>query len=388
MLSPHTAPPTHAPARVAFARGWSSTRFPTGDLTAYATPHLMRQTRRGVALLGLSMLAFLLLSALFAARTGLGAEYVRTYLVLAVLALRVAVSAQRISQLTALHLLGMVLLIVCGSALVLLARGSGRLPQLVLLDVAVLFLLVPLVPWGLREAVSTNAAIYVMFTSLGFVAGSRMGSVDWWTLQLLMVVAAVVTMILVARALALRKHDLTLRYHLEHAHRDMAVLALSDHLTGAWNRRHLAVEFERALASHLRRGKRSFFGVFDIDAFKPLNDTYGHAYGDAVLQRVARAFAERCGADECLVRLGGDEFALMLCGGDVPERVSAIVAALEADLSSDAAAPRALPTLSIGLIAIDAPLTLAQAYHQADALLYQAKRAGGACMRMSAASAT
>jgi diguanylate cyclase (GGDEF)-like protein len=363
---------------------WSSTSFARDELAAYAAPDIVRETRHGVALLSAAALAFLAVAALFSSLFKLGESYTYTYAVLAALALHVRISATRVSQVRALNLLAMLLLVVSGSSLVLLARQAGQLHLVLLLSVAVLLMLVPMVPWGLREALATSGAIYLMFTSLTFFSKLRFAQVDLWALQCLMLMAATIALALVTRALKLRKHDFEMRFGLEQAHRKMETLANCDHLTGAWNRRYLELNFDRAVACHHRAGIASHFGLFDIDRFKQLNDTHGHRHGDCVLQAVRHAFAALDGEGECLVRLGGDEFAFLIAGPDAERRIGEAVAAI-GPLARSTCPAEVAPTVSIGLIALpaEAPLTLEQAYARADSLLYEVKRAGGNGVRQA-----
>jgi len=88
--------------------------------------------------------------------------------------------------------------------------------------------------------------------------------------------------------------------------------ATSDPLTGLPNRR----EFDRLLARELQRSSRygQIFSVtiIDLDHFKQLNDTRGHAAGDAVLRQTAATIEDVCRASDVAARIGGDEFALLL----------------------------------------------------------------------------
>ena len=360
---------------------WSSTSFAGDELAAYAAADIVRETRHGVALLSATALVFLGVAALFSSLFNLGESYTYTYAVLAALALHVRISATRVSEVRALNLLAMLLLVVSGSSLVLLARQAGQLHLVLLLSVAVLLMMVPLVPWGLREALVTSGAIYLMFTSLTFFSKLHFAAVDLWALQCLMLMAATVALALVTRALGLRKHDFEMRFGLEQAHSKMEALANLDHLTGAWNRRYLELNFDRAVACHHGAGIASYFGLFDIDGFKQLNDTHGHRHGDCVLQAVRHAFAHLDGEGEYLVRLGGDEFAFLIAGPDAERRIDEAVAAIGplARRGSPGCPADVAPTVSIGLIALaaDAPLNLEQAYARADSLLYDVKRAGG-----------
>ena len=374
-----------APFVAQLRSAWSSTSFDRAELADYAAPHIERETRRGVALLSGAALLFLAVAALFSSLFGLGGAYIYTYAVLTALALHVRMSATRVAQVRALNLLAMLLLIVAGSSLVLLARQSGQLHLLLLLSVAALLMLVPLVPWGLREALATTGAIYVMFTALTFFSRLRFARVELWALQCLMLMATLIALVQVARALGLRKHDLEMRFGLERAHGEMEVLANCDHLTGAWNRRYLERHFDRAVAFHHGAGLAIHFGLFDIDRFKQLNDIHGHRHGDLVLQAVQRAFAGLAGEGECLVRLGGDEFAFLVGGPHAESRVRQAIAAI-GPLARESCPASVAPTVSVGLLALEArdALTLEQAYARADGLLYEVKRAGGDGVRRAA----
>lgn len=380
-LTKLTVPPCDiVPPRLAdrLALLWSSTWFSAPELADYATGHIERETRQGVSLLALAALLFLVQIAGFASWFGLGPGYSYTYTLLAALALHILLSARQVRDVQALNLLAMLLLIVCASALVLLAQRSGTLHVVVMLSVATLLMLVPLMPWGLREASLTCAAIYIMFTSLTFFSHLEFGHLDQWALQLTMLSTAMLSLVLVGRALGVRKNDLAMRFGLERAGAEMAVLAERDHLTGAWNRRFLEREFGRVVSLHAQRGMPACFGLLDIDQFKPLNDTYGHRHGDSVLQDVAAAFDQLDGEREYLVRLGGDEFAFILTGsGDPRARLAAMLAQATAPAACGGAHTPPMPTFSAGLVLLDRPCTLDAAYAQADALLYQAKRAGG-----------
>jgi diguanylate cyclase (GGDEF)-like protein len=265
---------------------------------------------------------------------------------------------------------------------VLLAQRSGQLHTMMFLSVAVLIMLVPVVPWGLREAALTLGAIWLMFTASTWLTRMRFAALDLWVLQCLMLVAAVISLALVARALGLRKHDLSLRYNLEQAKRELTDLVNRDHLTGAWNRRHLERDFERVAMAHQACGQQSWFGLFDIDRFKAINDTFGHASGDAVLKAVTQAFGHLSGDLEYLARLGGDEFALLMCGADVPQRVELALSALAQPAGLQLPTGLA-PTVSLGLVRLPgrAGATFDHAYKMADDLLYEVKRAGGNAVR-------
>ncbi|HEU0013733.1 MAG TPA: sensor domain-containing diguanylate cyclase [Longimicrobium sp.] len=160
-------------------------------------------------------------------------------------------------------------------------------------------------------------------------------------------------------------------------------LATRDPLTGLL-RRHAAME---RLDAEVERGRRTFHpfavALADLDHFKAVNDTHGHAAGDAVLAEVAAAFAAHSRRTDLVARYGGEEFLFLL--PDTPpdgarvhaEGIRAGVEALEVHVPG-AAEP--LPvTVSIGLCAVAAPEQLAEPeelVRRADEALYRAKHAG------------
>ena len=86
-------------------------------------------------------------------------------------------------------------------------------------------------------------------------------------------------------------------------------LADRDQLTGLYNRRRFDQELKRELARAGRSQSRSALLSVDIDNFKTINDSAGHAAGDAVLSELAGILTGRFGSGDVVARLGGDEFA-------------------------------------------------------------------------------
>ena len=93
---------------------------------------------------------------------------------------------------------------------------------------------------------------------------------------------------------------------------ELEALAVTDPLTGLLNRRGFASELARARAGASRYNEHGALVFIDLDGFKPVNDTYGHAAGDHVLKRVAQTLADNVRATDRAARLGGDEFAVLL----------------------------------------------------------------------------
>ncbi len=145
---------------------------------------------------------------------------------------------------------------------------------------------------------------------------------------------------------------LGLEYTLKQELQKKQTLAMTDELTGAYNRRY----FTRRLSGRLRRLKGSAVPVsillIDADHFKRINDTHGHAAGDGVLKGITREIAGclRRPTDWC-ARLGGEEFVAVLEGSDLVEARSCAERIRQsiADASFGTAAETIRVTVSIGL---------------------------------------
>ncbi len=358
----------------------STTRFGARELSAYAEELMVDETRRGLMIMSGVCLALLLGSALGYRRLGLGDAYPYTAVALAVLCGHVAYSARLLRDLKALHVLGMALLIVSGTAFVLLAHKTGTLGAVLFISAALLFMVVPLVPWGLREASVVTLLIYSVFSSSTWTVARRFDAQTLWALQGFLLAAGLVSLTLVARSASVRRHDIESRFALEEARKQVERLSLEDPLTRAWNRRFLEAEFD-AFVERVRKHERSLqVAICDIDRFKQLNDGFGHAVGDQVLRWVARAFATHLGDTGELVRAGGDEFLLLL-DSDAPEELfETALSAIQAQALAEG--PGGLPeiSLSVGLVEVPpgARASLDDVYLAADAALYRAKRARSA----------
>ncbi|HVM12575.1 MAG TPA: sensor domain-containing diguanylate cyclase [Actinomycetota bacterium] len=105
----------------------------------------------------------------------------------------------------------------------------------------------------------------------------------------------------------------SLRDLAEMVEQELAALALAvqDELTGLANRRGFVGLAAQVLAVAMRQGLPATLAYIDLDGFKAINDTHGHAVGDRALQDVARILTESCRSSDVLGRLGGDEFALL-----------------------------------------------------------------------------
>lgn len=171
---------------------------------------------------------------------------------------------------------------------------------------------------------------------------------------------------------------------LEQANQRLNTLAITDELTGAFNRRHFNAVFETEFASHCRQHTPFAFCMLDIDHFKTYNDRFGHQAGDQVLRDVAQCLHDRLRrSNDYLFRLGGEEFAILICMDQPPEQSLPYMEQLRQAIA-DLAIPHpdnaaGVVTASLGLLTLGngSPLTRSSdVYARADALLYQAKSGG------------
>jgi diguanylate cyclase (GGDEF)-like protein len=167
---------------------------------------------------------------------------------------------------------------------------------------------------------------------------------------------------------------------LDSLRRENERLLVTDPLTGAHNRRFLAEEIVRLAARARRDGSSLAVIMLDLDRFKLVNDTLGHAVGDRFLQRAVERMRTRLRAGDVLCRMGGDEFVVLLPGTDeagavqLTERLQEAVAA-----ARDEVCPQIAVGGSFGTAAqAGATLDAAGLLQRADTAMYAAKRAGGA----------
>lgn len=94
--------------------------------------------------------------------------------------------------------------------------------------------------------------------------------------------------------------------------RELESLSVTDELTGLFNRRGFDMHLGKALAQSKRGERRGVVLMIDLDRFKQINDTYGHAAGDGFLQTVAAVLTADVRECDVVARLGGDEFAVLM----------------------------------------------------------------------------
>ena len=176
------------------------------------------------------------------------------------------------------------------------------------------------------------------------------------------------------RLLFLREKELDVERRLQHER------ALHDRLTGLPNRELLLDRVDQALRYSIRNNQLCAGFFLDLDKFKPINDTYGHAVGDQVLQEIAKRLQKVVREADTLSRLGGDEFFMLARDIHTEEAAYALAAKLEQQLE----APIALANMPL-MEAIEVSIgvcifpyrdaTAIDVIRRADHAMYEAKRA-------------
>ena len=163
----------------------------------------------------------------------------------------------------------------------------------------------------------------------------------------------------------------------EDARGRLVVLAERDGLTSLLNRRAMEESLRQILRERVKNPQDVAVLMIDLDDFKGINDTYGHAMGDKVLVTLAEILRNSTRRNDAICRWGGDEFFVILVGASrvvaerIAERIRSAVSAL-----------RLLPdgrrlTLSIGVASVVSGDTPAQLFHRVDEALYASKRMKG-----------
>ncbi len=171
------------------------------------------------------------------------------------------------------------------------------------------------------------------------------------------------------------------------AERRLFAAATTDALTGLVNRNQFQALAQSELARQHRNGSEACLVLVDIDHFKRINDSFGHAAGDQVLVRVAQALRQGLRQGDVLARWGGEEFLALLpatapaAAAALAERLRQAVAALPVMLDGQTLSI----TVSLGVAPVGADADLQPATAQADRALYASKRAGRNRVSLAAA---
>lgn len=248
------------------------------------------------------------------------------------------------------------------------ARETGgiRSPYIISLQ-TMLYLWGLIMPGGLRRALLPIAVAPAIFFGV-LATGSSPVFADMRA-----VVAALFTAMSALLSIAYAEIN-------ERRRRAIWTASSVDSLSQLFNRRYLLERFaELHAAAQALRQPLSVL-VVDIDEFKRINDTYGHAAGDVVIRGVARLLSESTRATDLSGRLGGEEFVLVLEGhdSDIAAAVGERIRASVEETSFPIAGAELRVTISVGVTtqAVGATRTIDDLLREADDALYASKRSG------------
>ena len=178
------------------------------------------------------------------------------------------------------------------------------------------------------------------------------------------------------KALLISLNDISQRKQLEN---ELFEQANTDSLTGLSNRRHFLLDAEQEMRRAKRFSRALSVMMIDLDHFKPINDAYGHAVGDNVLQSVVKTALESLRHSDVMGRLGGEEFAVLLpetplaAAMDVADRLRAHIAE-RPFVTVKGIVPC---TVSVGVAQMEErDATIDDLLHRADDAMYRAKNNG------------
>ena len=156
-------------------------------------------------------------------------------------------------------------------------------------------------------------------------------------------------------------------------------MCIRDSLTGVYNRRYFDEQITQEILIARRHNRPLALAMIDVDHFKSVNDTHGHAEGDKLLVTLAARLRRKARESDLVARLGGDEFVIVMEGGFTDQKLATIAADLVAVVSEPC-------PLTVGDVQVSCSMGVACAprdggtpevlLKSADAAMYLAKAAG------------
>lgn len=196
----------------------------------------------------------------------------------------------------------------------------------------------------------------------------------------MVVVVLLSSTFLTTRVQSTREHLRRQKAELAQALEQIRQLATHDDLTGLLNRRAMLDRMQLEQHRSLRSGSPLLIAQLDIDHFKAVNDTHGHAAGDLVLQSFADTVRRNVRDTDVLARWGGEEFVLLLCDTPAADAVALMERLRQAVQAMQVPVPQSggpiTVTVSIGLARHTPADPLAGTLERADQALYAAKAGG------------
>lgn len=164
--------------------------------------------------------------------------------------------------------------------------------------------------------------------------------------------------------------------------RQLELLAMTDKLTGLYNRRHMETVLEAEFERYKETGDGFVLISLDIDHFKRVNDFYGHVCGDFLLKAVSEELSKTVRTTDVVARWGGEEFLLLLpqtesvYAAEVAERIRLIIEKRSYDWGNE----KVGVTVTLGVCEVSADDTLGALIKKTDLALYQGKKQSRNCV--------
>ena len=157
--------------------------------------------------------------------------------------------------------------------------------------------------------------------------------------------------------------------------KQLEVSAITDPLTGVFNRRHLMVRLDEEMRLAFDNGAPLTICIIDVDNFKSVNDTYGHLCGDEVLEKMAETVKGCIGENDIFGRYGGEEFIIVFPNCELPAALETINRCFDALRKNEWPHDQSI-TVSGGVSTYTKGLSYSKFLEKADRNLYKAKRNG------------
>jgi diguanylate cyclase (GGDEF)-like protein len=158
-------------------------------------------------------------------------------------------------------------------------------------------------------------------------------------------------------------------------HSILKVEAITDPLTGLFNRSLLEQSLKQIISQHQRTKIPTSLICMDIDHFKKINDTFGHDIGDVVLKRLGELLRKRLRSSDRAFRLGGEEFIILLHNSDQNQSIQ-FAESLRQQIEQYSFIPLQTITMSFGVVEYEESMDYGEWLKASDVRLYEAKEAG------------
>lgn len=253
-------------------------------------------------------------------------------------------------------------------------------------DVVLLYYLTA-IPYGVFQLTWQKflwLTAYIMFTYIGvmiFTVLSSDSSMVWtWPGEMVIATALLFSLLsfsLLGREMTVLRQAYRQKNHeLRSALAQIEELAVTDELTGLFNRRYLLAELGKVQARAEREKMEFSVAFIDIDFFKKINDTHGHSIGDRVLAELAGVLKESVREVDTVARYGGEEFVIVFNALNLEQGKQILERINETIISRSFSEIQIRLGISAGITQYIPKETIDQLLFRADSLLYQAKHSG------------